>query len=180
MPKETGVSDRKMNTSYTETDVGELYSLLGESIWNLQHLEIAVTTFTAMKILQRKRDKGTEITEDVGERVLNKQRRQTLGPLINAAKRERIIPNDLIERFDLFLKERNWLIHKCVVNEYLSLRNKKNKEDLFSRILVFSTEAQSLKKEIYKLLERWYEQKGYDLEHAYKLAEKLISNAEKC
>jgi hypothetical protein len=167
-----------MKTLYTDKDVDVLYDLIGQSVWYLQHLELAVSTFTALKILQRKREKGTKITEQIGERILSNQRGLTLGPLISSAKREKTMPENLWKRFDKFIKERNWLIHNCVITDYMALRNEDNKKALFNRFEEFTNEAVALKKEIYNLLEIWYSSKGYDLDYAYNLAEETLRNAE--
>ncbi len=167
-----------MSRPYSETDVQTLYNLLGKGVWNLQHLEFTVTAFTALKILQRKREKGTKITKSVSERVLEKQRSLTLGPLIGSAKREATIPRKLLKRFEDFLEERNWLIHKCVINEFLSLCNESKKQALFERISSFVDEAIALKKEVHALMESWYRDAGYNLGYAYQLAEQSIREAE--
>jgi hypothetical protein len=168
-----------MNKPYTDEDVNYLFHILGQAVWYLQHLEYVMTTFNAFKILQRKRDKGIKINKKVGDKVLEKQRGQTLGPLIGTAKREKTIPKNLMDRFDAFLKERNWIIHKCVINEFLSLRNMDSKQRLFKRIEEFVNEAISLKKEIYNLMESWYSDTGYDLNYVYSLAGKMLKKAEK-
>lgn len=168
-----------MNTPYTQDDVNHLFHLLGQAVWYLQHLEKVMTTFNAMKILQRKRNKGTKITQEMAQKALDGQRAQTSGPLIAAAKREKTIPGQLISRFDEFLKERNWLIHKCVIEEYLSLRGQDSKDRLYARIEKFVEDAIALRRETYKLTESWYLSTGYDLHYAYSLAEELLKEAEK-
>ena len=100
-----------MNIPYADEDVNYLFHILGQAVWYLQHLEKVMTTFNAFKILQRKRDKGIKVSKKAGQEVLEKQRGQTLGPLIGTAKREKTIPKNLMNRFDEFLEERNWLIH---------------------------------------------------------------------
>ena len=92
-----------MNIPYTVEDVNCLFNVLGQAVWYLQHLEKVMITFNALKILQRKRDKKVEITQKMAQKVLDKQRRQTLGPLIGTAKREKTIPKKLMNRFDDFL-----------------------------------------------------------------------------
>jgi len=84
-----------------------------------------------------------------------------------------------MNRFDDFLDERNWIIHNCVINEYLSLRNMDSKQRLFKRIEAFVYEAITLRKEIHNLMESWYSDSEYDLNYAYSLAEKLLKNAQK-
>ena len=168
-----------MDIQYTDEDVNHLFHILGRAVWYLQHLEKVLTTFNAFRILQRKRDKGTKVTKKVGYKVLEKQQGQTLGPLIGTAKREKTIPKNLMNRFDDFLEERNWIIHKCVINEYLSLRNMDSKQRLFKRIEAFVDEAITLRREIHHLMKDWYSDSGYDLNYAYSLAEKMLENAEK-
>ena len=168
-----------MNIPYTDEDVNYLFHILGQAVWYLQHLEKVMTTFNAFKILQRKRNKGIKVSKKAGQKVLEKQRGQTLGPLIGTAKREKTIPKNLMNRFDGFLGERNWIIHKCVINEYLSLRNVNSKKQLFKRIEAFVDEAIILRREIHNLIESWYVDSGYDLNYAYSLAEKMLGNAEK-
>ena len=163
---------------YSEADVQTLYNLIGQSVWHLQHLEHALTTFTAMKILQRERERGSKLTENVCRRALEKQRGFTLGPLIASAKREQTIPRILLERFDRLLQERNWLIHKCVVNEFLSLRSETRRQALFVRISSFADEAIALKNEVYEILGKWYESVGYDLDCAYQFARESVQEAE--
>lgn len=168
-----------MDIPYTQEDVKRLFHLLGRAIWFLQHLEKAVTTFNAMKKLQRKRDKGQKITKEMAKEALTRERAQTLGPLIATAKRERTIPAQLMNRFDDFLKERNWLIHKCVIEEYLSQRGSDSKTRLFMRIEKFIEETIALRHETHMLMESWYVSAGYDLESAYSLVESILREAEK-
>ncbi len=168
-----------MKQPYTEKDVNTLYNLLGMSVWHLQHLENILTTFTTLVILHKKVKNGEKITEKDKEEFLQKQQKLTLGPLIGSSKKEKTIPKELYNRFEKFLSERNWVIHKCVINEYLSLRNEKNKEKLFERISNFANDAQALTKEMYILHESWFEKRGYNLKAAHMKAEKILNEAEK-
>jgi hypothetical protein len=83
------------------------------------------------------------------------------------------------ERFSEFLDERNWVIHRCVLNEYLALRNEDDKKRLFVRIGEFAAEAKLLTKEIHDLFESWFKEQGYSFEEAHKNAERILSDAEK-
>lgn len=168
-----------MKQPYNHTDVTTLYKLIGESVWHLQHLENVLSSYTALKILQRKRDKGSEVTETSAQKSLDGQQKQVLGQLIGSAKEHGTIPEHLHVRFGDFLNERNWVIHKCVINEYLSLRNDKDKNRLFLRIGKFVTEANLLTKEIHDLFESWFKEQGYNLEEAHVNAGRILSNAEK-
>ena len=163
---------------YTDEDVDTLYRLLGKALWHLQHLENIVASFTAFKILQAKREKGKKISEAFAKDILANQQRGTLGPIIGAAKQHGSIPGPFAIRFEGFLEERNWLIHRCVKSEYLSLRNSSSKDELFNRIKKFSNEAINLQNEIHMLFESWYEGKGYNFAEAYKLAEEQLKNSE--
>ena len=167
-----------MGTPYTQDDVDQLYMLIGKAVWHLQHLENIVASFTAFKILQAKRAKGEKLSAANVAKVIEKQKEQTLGPLISAAKSHKTIPPPLAKRFDELLAKRNWLIHKCVTDEYLSLRNQLEKQRLFASIDSFSEEAIALQNETHSLFEKWFIDLGYDLGKAYEHAERQLQQAE--
>lgn len=163
--------------TYTVDDVNKLYQSIGEAVWNLQHLENVMTTYNALKILQNKRENNITFTDEEAYNTLNNQRKLTLGPLISSAKQHQMLPKDLEKRFDKFLTERNWLIHKCVISDYLSLQNAKSKSNLFSRISNFVEETISLKIELNNQMQKWFVDKGYNLNLAYTLAEEIIEKS---
>lgn len=167
-----------MGTPYTQEDVDQLYMLIGKAVWHLQHLENIVASFTAFKILQAKRAKGEKVSAANVLKVIEKQKGQTLGPLIRAAKLHKTIPPPLAKRFDVLLVARNWLIHKCVTDEYLSLRNRVEKQRLLARIDAFSEEAIALQNITHALFEQWFIELGYDLGMAYEHAERQLHQAE--
>lgn len=167
-----------MTTPYTQENVDHLYRLIGKAVWHLQHLENVVASFTAFKILQTQRDKGKRLLQSDVESVLGKQRGQTLGPLIGTAKANKTIPKRLIDRFDVLLKDRNWLIHRCGTEEFLSLRNDRERQRLYQRLDDFSEETIELHEEIHSLFEGWFTELGYNLEESYTLAEDMLHKAE--
>lgn len=167
-----------MSIPYTREDVEQLYRLIGKAVWHLQHLENIVTSFTAFKILQAKRAKGEKLSTANVAKVIEEQKKQTLGPLISTAKSHKTIPPRLAKRFDELLVERNWLIHKCVTDEYLSLRNQLEKKRLFTHIDAFVEEVIALQNETHSLFEQWFIDLGYDLGKVYKQAEHLLNQAE--
>ncbi|WP_284451693.1 glutathione S-transferase family protein [Methylophaga thalassica] len=167
-----------MNTPYKQEHVDQLYRLIGEAVWHLQHLENVVASFTTFKVLQAKREKGKRLKQADVERALGKQKGQTLVPLIGNAKSHKTIPPHLVKRFDVFLSDRNWLIHNCVTDEFLSLRNKEERQRLFQRVAEVSQQAIALQGEIHGLFEDWFTELGYDLGESYELAEELLKNAE--
>ena len=167
-----------MSAPYTQEHVDQLYRLIGKAVWHLQHLENIVASFTAFKVLQAKREKGKRLRTTDVERALAKQKRQTLGPLIGNAKAHKTIPPHLAKRFEALLEERNWLIHNCVTDEFLSLRNTAERQRLFQRIDGFSEEAIALQGEMHGFFEKWYTELGYDLDRSYVLAKTMLKNAE--
>lgn len=168
-----------MIAPYTQEHVVQLYGLIGKAVWHLQHLENIVASFTAFKILQAKREKGQKLKQADMARVLEKQRGKTLGPLIGTAKAHKTIPAALAKRFDALLAERNWLIHHCVTDEYLSLRNESERERLFAQIGGFAEEAIALQNAIHGMFENWFTELGYDLRGAYAVAEEHLKKAER-
>lgn len=168
-----------MNKPYTAEDVDKLYRLIGQSVWHLQHLENILASYIVLCKLQKERKKGDKITQIDLEKAQLKERKKTLDPLIKTSKAEKIIPSNLSDVFDVFLEERNWLIHKCVINEYLSLRNEKTKKALYQRINSFIENAVQLRREIHQLFELWFSRNGYNLKDAYGLADQKLADAEK-
>lgn len=168
-----------MSTPYKQEHVDQLYLLIGKAVWHLQHLENIVASFTAFKVLQAKREKGKWLRQTDVARVLGKQKGQTLGPLIGNAKAHKTIPPHLAKRFDVLLDDRNWLIHNCVTDEFLSLRNETERQRLFQRIGKVSEDAIALQSEVHGLFEDWFTELGYDLGESYALAEELLNNAER-
>ena len=136
-----------------------------------------MTTYNALKILQKLREDNIHFSDKEAYFTLEKERKLTLGPLISSAIKHKTLPQDLEKRFEQFLIERNWSIHKCVISNYLSLRNNDTKTGLFIRISNFIEEAISLKKELFNKMQNWFEGKGYDLNSAYLLADQILEKS---
>jgi len=164
--------------AYTYDDVEQLYNLLGQSVWQLQHLENVMATFTAMRLIQLRRNEKIDVSVENANDIVNKQRKLTLGPLIDMAVKENVVPFDLTKRLENFLGERNWLIHRCVHQEFLSMRNDSARLRLFDRISSFVNEAILIRKGIMDLGHGWLCDMGYDQEEASSLAEKMLAEAE--
>ena len=147
----------------------------------LQHLENVMASFIALKILQQKREtkNNYKVNEEELKKVHDQQKRLTLGPMIERAIKQKNIPKPLEARFQTFLKERNWLVHNCVPENYLALRSRELKKKLLNRLDVFINEATDLLKEVYGQFEKWFESKGYDVQAAHNLSLEVIEKAKK-
>ncbi len=164
---------------YNEDDVSELYRLIGRGVWHLQHLENVLASFILLKKLQKDKKSGTKISQSVLEAAQAKEREKTLGPLISSGKSEKCFPNELSEKFDSYLVERHWLIHKCVIEEFLALRNVNAKLALFTRIDNFANTSIHLQNELSSLFETWFTENGYNIDRAYAIADQNMANAER-
>lgn len=118
-----------------------LFTLLGEAVWAIQHLEDALNTAIAIK-----NPKATSRLE--GYRIRDLNRKLPLGRAIEKAKKEETFEADLKNKLQKFLAERNWLIHKCMYESVDDMGMILDENKLFSRIKNIQLTALSLKKDI--------------------------------
>ena len=166
-----------MNTPYTADDVDDLYRSIGRCVWHLQHLDNVVFTFTTLIDLDEFKSRGEKVTEALARETRAKQRKLTLGPLIAEAKRKGSISPAMSERFDALLAERNWLIHRCVIDEYLALRGPTSRANFFRRLDAFEEMTIALRGQVATMLEDWYQRAGYDRALADAIAVRALHDA---
>lgn len=140
-----------------------------------------MASFIALKILQQKREtkNNYKVNEEELKKVHDQQKGLTLGPMIERARKQKNIPKQLEARFQTFLKERNWLVHNCVPENYLALSSGELKKNLFNRLDAFINEAIDLRNEVYSQFEEWFGSKGYDVQAAHEKALEIIEKAKK-
>ena len=163
---------------YSSQDVNILYTAIGKNIWKIQHLENIVATFTSMVILQKRRNQSKKTSEEYCKRVLEKQKKQTLGPMIRTAKEQGTIPPELAKQFQTLLQERNWIVHNCVSSDMFSLRSQSKKKELLNRLENCSDLVFELMSSMAKLHEQWFSGLGYDMNVVQQRAKKLLKDAE--
>ncbi len=84
-----------------------LYTLLGRAVWSIQHLEDALNAVIAIKD-----PKATNRAE--ADKIRSSNRELPLGRAIGRAEKEKTFDKDFQKKLKDFLRQRNWLIHRCM------------------------------------------------------------------
>jgi hypothetical protein len=117
-----------------------LYCFMGESLLKIQHVEQALSCSITIKL------NPTETREKADE-FLELKQRFTLGQAINLATKENLYSVTLQEELNNFLVQRNWLVHKAVLDIQMDF-NDNNKEELFKKIKAISDKAEYIQHEV--------------------------------
>ncbi len=88
------------------------------------------------------------------------------------------MPDRLENRFKFFLKTRNWILHDCVNDNHLSLKDSKSQKFFFDLLEEYIKESKALKAKIFKEMETWLKANGYDLDRLYPLSGVLLKDNE--
>tara|TARA_B100000949_G_C14169837_1_gene402810 strand:+ start:525 stop:941 length:417 start_codon:yes stop_codon:yes gene_type:complete len=115
-----------------------LYCLIGEALWMVQHLEDALSHSITLK---KEVKKPYSMPLKKANELLEKYRFYTLGKAISLAKREAMYSESLLQDLGLFLSERNWLVHKCMSQNRDDMYSGTGKHKLFHRIKNVTEEA---------------------------------------
>jgi hypothetical protein len=154
----------KRHINAHELDI--FYNHIGAAVWHIQYLEDALIHYLVIKNL---RLNPAIAEEEVCER-LAKMRKCVLGKVYKQARDLGIIPRDLEPRFEKFVDERNWLIHRsrheCSTHLYDDVR----RIEMFNRISMIQDEAISIRKIIYSELSKFMSSEGFDPEQAVQMA----------
>jgi len=140
-----------------DEELAILFNLIGQGIWYLQYMEDALHTFITLKVDIKKIG---SVNEKEGEKYLSKRRSNTLGVSLKVAKENHILSKELETRLELFLGERNWLVHRSVNQNGDDLYLDFTRNKLIARIEEFVSEAQILHKVFGKEIEKFTTSQG--------------------
>jgi hypothetical protein len=118
-------------TNPASNDELGLYTLLGESLCNLQFLEDALSHSIALK---KDIKVPYSIPREQGDKLVREYRKLTLGQAIKLAKQEGLYSDSLLAELQNFLLERNWLIHRSVYENIDQENVILGKDKFFTRI----------------------------------------------
>lgn len=144
----------------TNQDVIPLYCLVGEAICMIQHLEGALSVLITLK---KHVKQPYRISKEDANAFLKKSRRLTLGEAVKLAKNTSLYSDILHRDLEVFLKERNWLIHKFLHDHLDDMHLPQERKKLFCRIKAISHEAISLQQAINKTIIEFSESVGMDM-----------------
>jgi len=133
-----------------EDELGLFFSLIGQGIWYLQHVENALVTCLTVK---GELKKPGSIEKDEAERILSKHRKNTLGTSIRIAEKKGVLSPELMNALRKFKNERDWLVHRSMAENGDDLYTDAGREGVLMRLYAFSEEAQALQRLVAKELE---------------------------
>jgi len=136
----------------------ELYVAIGSAVWHLQFLEDVLVTYVTMRTNLK-----PPLSSEAALEMLSKERRKTLGVVMNEAKSGGLLGSGVSEAFAV-LEERNWLIHRSMHEASDSVYNDANRADLIARIRSLTERSIELKKRLYGEVVSWCKSQGVDVD----------------
>lgn len=118
-----------------------LYCFVGEALWKTQIVEQALSCSITLKM-------NPAVTKEQADEFLEKQQSYTLGKAIKIAKAKKLYSSTLEGELNLFLDQRNWLVHKAMPESQHDKRWEEKKEELFNKIKSISNKAEALHRAI--------------------------------
>ena len=147
-----------------EHELGDFYRRIGAAIWHLQYLEDALVNFLCLKTVHERRCSGETVSMPDAQALISEQRKVTLGPLIKSCTSRKIIQPKNRARFDAFKIERDWLVHRSMIESGDDLYHEVKRNAVFSRIAAIQEEARSLGSVMFQDLQSWVATHGVDLD----------------
>jgi hypothetical protein len=146
--------------------LADFYQAIGGAIWHLQFLEDVVVTYLTMRLRLQ-----TPFSHSLDEalRTLETERKKTLGMLVKEAKAAGIVQGELATACEALLNERNWLVHRVVVEAADGIYSEPHREALVGRIRKLTDDAVRLKKTLYAEVRAWCHAQGVDVARAESL-----------
>ena len=139
-----------------------LYCFLGEALCKIQIVEQALSHSITLKMYP-------EETKERADEFLKKHQNYTLGMAIKTAREEGLYNLSIQDELNVFLKQRNWLVHKVILENQNDLLAENKKLDLFNRIKSISDKAESIQREIEHDMIKFCSSKGKDMSKILKL-----------
>ena len=164
-----------MRRQINENELRDFYGLIGEALWQVQYLEQALVSLLIMKIVKERRCAGKEVTKEDGEALIAEKQKLTLGLLIDACVKMKIVQRKEQGRFAAFKHERHWLVHRSLTESGDQLYESAQRLAMCRRIEAIGNEAASLKKMIFADLVEWGSAHGISADEAYRRGHNAIS-----
>lgn len=133
-----------------------LYCFIGEALWKIQIVEQALSHSITLKM-------NPAETKERADEFLKQHQSYTLGKAIKVAIKEKLYSLSLQDELNAFLEQRNWLVHKAMLESQNDLNTKNKKEELFHKIKSISDKAESIQNEIEYDMINFCSLKGKDM-----------------
>lgn len=143
------------------SDEVNLYSLIGEALCTIQFLEDALNHSI---ILKNDVKKPYSVPLKKANELLDGYRTYTLGRAVKLAKKKGLYHESLQHELELFLLERNWLVHKSM-HQIISGYSERGNYRFFEKIKGITEQAHSLTLSLERDLIEFSISKGLDMSH---------------
>lgn len=157
--------------SITEDELSIFFSLIGQGIWYLQHVENALATCITVK--GEIKELG-QANQQQADQILAKHRRNTFGTSLKIAEEKKILSDQLMVALQDFKKERDWLVHRSMNENGDNLYTDDGIYSVLIRLNTFLETAKSLQKLVAKELEDFVVSKGVSRNWIYERANQEI------
>lgn len=124
----------------------EILRRVGAALWMVQSLETQSAMFYPLRI---KAEKG--IGFEKGTEMLIQQQKKTFGNTLRSIASSNVLPQELQEKFNKILAERNWLAHGSSIQGYSAIESEEATYDFIERIENIRNEALALMKTLREL-----------------------------
>lgn len=141
-------------------------------MWHLQYIEDALHTYLTMKIDIRR---PGAVSESEARELLAKQRHATLGTALRTAQKNEVLPATLLKRLAHLKEERDWLVHRSLVQNGASLYTDVGRNATFQRLDAFVEEAISIHRALMAEVTSFTESHGLSIANADALGRQKIA-----
>lgn len=125
----------------TDQDEQVLYYLIGKAISKLQILEDCLSH---MIVLKRDVKKPFSMPQKKADEFLEKYLTYTLGDIIKLTEKKDICTEALIQDLNDLKSERNWLVHKCIIQNRNDMLSETSKHKLFQKICDITNKTETV------------------------------------
>ena len=149
--------------------LGEICQAIGFTLLQLQTLEGSTAQFFVLV-----EQAIPQMGEEQGNALVVEAQKKTFGGSITRLAKANHLPENLLERFQALLKERNWLVHSSASDSRKAMANDAAYIGFHRRLEAIQDEVVALLKEVLALTEKFVLGHGISLEDIEaKLAETL-------
>jgi hypothetical protein len=158
-----------LNSMERSERLGEICQAIGFTLLQLQTLEGSTAQYFVLV-----EQAIPQMGEEEGNALVAKAQKKTFGGSITRLEKANQLPGDLLERFQVLLTDRNWLVHSSASDSRKAMANDSAYTGFHRRLEAIQDEAARLLKEISVLSEKFVLGHGISMEAMEaKLAETL-------
>ncbi len=119
--------------------LNQIAQKVGFAVWQIQELEGAAAQFYVLVALAQ-----AGMGEEAGNALVDQAQSKTFGSTVNKLVKGNHLPDELKERFTIFLSERNWLVHNSKADSRNAIHHQNHFEKLITRLELIADEALAL------------------------------------